>query len=209
MLVKKHILLVGFFLLFFEFVFAQKTACKNFATLSCAEKQWVVFHPFVAKKAFKISMEARTVATEIKQQNLLKGKGNGDQVDAFRHAYWMALLTFEIGERRARKLGKAHEKGNYQQFKKGKTEDGVLPDKISSEMDLFNNEVGLSLVKMSRVEELINEVIMLVINGKCKVIKTDANSNFIDEQNNMIPNEELQGKWENRKVLVSSDYTID
>ena len=39
-------------------------------------------------------------------------------MDAFRHAYWMARLRQEIGKTAARSLGKAHEKENYQTFKK-------------------------------------------------------------------------------------------
>lgn len=184
----------------------QNSSVGQFRKLSCAEKRWVFFHPFVAKKALKVSLEARTVTAELKQQKILKGTGNGDQLDAFRHTYWMARLAQEINWRKAKRLGKAHEKGNYRQFKKGKLEDDVLPDKISSEMDLFNNEVGIDLGKLNRGQELKNEVIKLIKEGKCKIIKTDANGNFLDEQNNIIPAEELKGKWENRKVLVNSDY---
>jgi hypothetical protein len=204
-----HFKIVAFFLFCTTLLVAQNGSFGQFRKLSCAEKRWVVFHPFVAKKALQLSLEARTVTSEVKQQHILKVTGNGDQLDAFRHTYWMARLAQEIHWRKAKRLGKAHEKGNYRQFKKGKLEDDVLPDKISSEMDLFNNEVGLDLGKMNRGQELENEVIKLVKEGKCKIIKTDANGNFLDEQNNIIPAEELKGKWENRKVLVDSDYPID
>ena len=56
----------------------------------------------------------------------------------------MARLNQEIGKSAARSLGKAHEKDNYRQFKDQLLEDGVFPDKISSEMDLINNNVGLN-----------------------------------------------------------------
>lgn len=183
----------------------QNSSIGQFEKLSCPEKRWVFFHLFVAKKALNISLEARNVTAELKQQNLLKGMGNGDQLDAFRHTYWMARLAQEIHWRKANRLGKAHEKGNYRQFKKGKLEDGALPDKISTEMDLFNNEVGLILGKSNKKQEVKNEVIKLIKEGKCKMLKTDANGNFLDENNNIIPIEELKGKWENRKVLVDSD----
>lgn len=204
-----HFKIVAFFLFCTTLLVAQNGSFVQFKKLSCAEKRWVVFHPFVAKKALQLSLEARTVTAEVKQQRILKGTGNGDQLDAFRHTYWMARLAQEIHWRKANRLGKAHEKGNYRQFKKGKLEDDVLPDKISAEMDLFNNEVGLNLGKMNRKQELKNEVIKLVKEGKCKIIKTDTNGNFLDEQNNIIPAEELKGKWGNRKVLVDSDYPID
>ena len=44
--------------------------------------------------------------------------------------------------KKAVKLGIAHEKANLISFKKMKgDEEGVLPDSISSVMDLFNNQV--------------------------------------------------------------------
>ncbi|MBV6485765.1 MAG: hypothetical protein KFKLKKLM_02365 [Flavobacteriales bacterium] len=189
---------------FSNLLIGQNTTLGQFKKLSCPEKRWVIFHPFVAKKALKVSLEAREITAEIKQQKLLVGTGNGDQIDAFRHTYWMARLAQEIHWRKANRLGKAHEKGNYQQFKKGKLEDDVLPDKISSEMDLFNNKVGLNLGKLNKEKELKNEVLNLVKDGKCKIIKTDAEGNFLDEKNKLIPLEELKGKWETRKVLVDS-----
>lgn len=209
MIIKGHLQLVLLIPIFSSGLYGQQTACKNFKKLSCSEKRWVVFHPFVAKKALQLSLEARTVTAEVKQHQILKGTGNGDQLDAFRHTYWMARLAQEIHWRKAKRLGKAHEKGNYRQFKKGKFEDDVLPDKISSEMDLFNNEVALRKAqsdKKNQVKQtdLRNEVIKWVKEGRCKVIKTDANGNFLDEQNNIISAEELKGKWENRKVLVNS-----
>lgn len=193
---------------FSNLLIGQNTTLRQFKKLSCPEKRWVIFHPFVAKKALKVSLEAREITDEIKQQKLLVGTGNGDQIDAFRHAYWMARLAQEIHWRKANRLGKAHEKGNYQQFKKGKLEDDVLPDKISSEMDLFNNKVGLNLGKLNKEKELKNEVLNLVKDGKCKIIKTDADGNFLDEKNNLIPLEELKGKWETRKVLVDSSISL-
>lgn len=206
MIIKGHIQLILLISIFSSGLYGQQTACKNFKKLSCAEKRWVVFHPFVAKKALQLSLEARTVTAEVKQQQILKGIGNGDQIDAFRHTYWMARLAQEIHWRKAKRLGKAHEKGNYRQFKKGKLEDDVLPDKISSEMDFFNNQMGIDLGKSNKEKELKNEVIKLVNEGKCKIIKTDAEGNFLDENNKIIPMDELNGKWENRKILVNSDY---
>lgn len=203
---RLHIIIVLFFLFCTTHFAAQNSSIGQFRKLTCAEKRWVVFHPFVAKKALQLSLEARTVTAEVKQQKILKGTGNGDHLDAFRHTYWMARLAEEIHWKKAKRLGKAHEKGNYRQFKKGKFEDDILPDKISSEMDLFNNEVGLNLGKIKRGQELKYEVIRLVNEGKCKVIKTDNHGNFLDFQNNIIPKEELNGKWENRKVLVNSNY---
>ncbi|MBI2281675.1 MAG: hypothetical protein HYU68_13450 [Bacteroidetes bacterium] len=208
MFTKKTNFIILFSVLLYGNMLGQESLCKRFATLSCPEKRWVVFHPFVAKKALQLSLEARTVTAEVKQHQLLNGQGNGDQLDAFRHTYWMARLAQEIHWRKAKRLGKVHEKGNYRQFKKQKLEEDVLPDKISSEMDLFNNEIGIAIGKLNPKTDPKQEVIKWVKEGKCKIMKTDANGNFLDEQNNIIPAEELKGKWENRKVLVNSDVEI-
>ncbi len=193
------------FLLIFLASDAQKSKFQKFKQLSCPEKWWVVGHPFVAKKALKISENTRKITSEVKKNNLLKGEGNGGQVDAFRHTFWMANLTQEIGWRRAKKLGKAHEKGNYRDFKKHQQEDGALPDKASSEMDLFNNNVGIELGKRSTNFELKKMVIEMVSQGNCKIIKKDKTGNYLDCEGNIIPKEELIGKWENIKCLVWSD----
>lgn len=206
MFVKKLFLFIVFCLLICDNLVSQESVCKSFKKLSCPEKSWVVFHPFVAKKALNISLESRKVTVIIKQQQLLKGEGNGDQLDAFRHTYWMALLSLEIGAKKAKKLGVAHEKGNYRQFKKGKTEDGALPDKIASEMDLQNNDLGIALAKTESPEKLKELVAEKIKSGEAKIVKKDQSGNFLDANGQIIPIEELKGKWENRKVLVNSDF---
>lgn len=180
---------------------------KKFLDLSCPQKTWVLLHPFKAKKALKISEDAKKVSDSIKNTNLLDGDGAGGQVDAFRHAYWMARLHQEIGKSAARSLGKAHEKENYLTFKKQKLENGVVPDQISSEMDLYNNEQGLQLVsKRSIVSKngLIFRIINAIKEGKMKIIKKDDKGNFLTCDDHLISNESLQGKWKNNKCLISS-----
>jgi len=184
--------------------FSQNSAIHNFKKLSCPEKLWVIGHPFVAKKALKVSQITRIKTDSIRSNKYLKGAGNGDQVDAFRHTFWMASLKQIIGERRARRLGIAHEKGNKRDFKKGNIEDGTLPDSISSEMDLFNNEIGLEIV-MGSSANVTNLVVEAVKNGTCKVVKTDDEGSFLDCEGNIIPKETLKGKWKNNKCLVWSN----
>lgn len=170
---------------------------------------WVLFHPFKAKKAEIISKEAYRVADSIKNSPLLDGDASGGQVDAFRHAFWVASLRQEIGENASRSLGKAHEKENYRTYKKNKLEDGTVPDKIATTMDLFNNEIGLSLsknnTKASKIG-LIYKVINAIHSGKLKVIKKDNNGNFLTCKNTSISQESLKGKWKNNKCLVNSNY---
>lgn len=186
--------------------FSQST-WKKFKTLSSPIKTWVIFHPFKAKKALVISNETNEVTDSIVKTVLLDGDRVGGQVDAFRHAYWMARLRQQIGKRAARSLGKAHEKGNYQTYKKRKLEDGVVPDAISSEMDLFNNDFGLSLTKKGNKttkKRLIYRIINAIHQGKLKIIKKDKKGNFLTCDGKLISSKSLQGKWKNNKCLVAS-----
>ena len=188
-----------------------QSSLKSFFKLSPPIKKWVIFHPFKAKKSLKISLEANRVSDSIIKSNLLDKDGSGGQVDAFRHAYWMARLTQELGKRAARSLGKAHEKENYLTYKKRKLEDGIVPDKISTEMDLFNNDEGIKLIsKKSKVSQkgLVYRIINAIHQGKMKIIKKDKEGNFLTCDGEIISKESLKGKWENNKCLKSSSINI-
>lgn len=182
---------------------------QRFKKLSCAEKSWAILHVFKAKKALRIAKEAQHVADSIAKTPLLDGDKSGGQVDAFRHAYWMARLHQEIGKNAARSLGIAHEKTNYQQYKNRVLEDGIAPDKISSDMDLFNNSVGLTFTQKGVQHPkngLIYKIVNAILAGKLKVIKKDSNKNYITCTGKPISFKELKGKWTNNKCLVNSNY---
>ncbi len=203
---KNKLILIAFVLLSLKGV-AQETKVNKFKKLSGPEKCWVLLHPFVANKALKLSEEARKVTKEVQKQEVLTDyfNGNGDQLDAFRHTYWMARLTQEIGWRRAGSLGKAHEKGNYKDFKKQRLEEGKLPDKASNDMDLFNNTIGIEVGKKSSKLDLKELIVELVKEGKCKIIKVDSKYNYLDCEGKVIPKDSLIGKWENDKCLMWSN----
>ena len=201
---KKALFIFSFF--FYANSFSQSNF-KKFCKLSPPIKTWVILHPFKAKKTLKISLDVRYIADSIAKTTLLDGDRSGGQVDAFRHAYWMARLKQKIGHSAAKSLGKAHERENYLTYKKKKLEDGVIPDKISSEMDLFNNDVGLSLtVKGSKVSRkaLIFRVVNTILQGKMKVLKKDEKGNFLTCEGKIIDAINLKGKWINNKCLVDS-----
>ncbi len=138
---------------------------------------------------------------------LLDNDANGGNVDAFRHSYWMALLTQKIGWKRAYRLGKAHEKGNYINYKKNKSEDGTLPDKAATDMDLWNNNVGINIgLKYTEINEdsLKKIVIKHIAEGCMRIIKKNKQMQFLDKNNIVIKDDVLNGKWENDKVLELS-----
>ena len=69
------------------------SVCKQFKRISSPEKCWVINHIFVAKKAWRITQYVRLQTDSIQKTNMLDGDANGGQVDAFRHAFWMASLS--------------------------------------------------------------------------------------------------------------------
>ncbi len=201
----------GIFLLLLLVVGAEQGIGQNkikaFKTLTPPEKRWVLTHFLVAGKAYKISREAQWVADSLINDTILDGDNNGGQVDAFRHAYWMARLTQEIGWRRAKSLGKAHEKGNYWQYKKMKKEEGQVPDKQSSEMDFLNNDIGIEIGLENKAvskDSLKSIVIDYIINGELWILYKDAKGRYIDCKGNVIP-DSLLNDWETPKCLVPSN----
>jgi hypothetical protein len=196
-------------LLLFQSSKAQTNYREGFRQLSCPEKWWVVFHPFIAKKTFRLTQEARDAAKKIVANQLLDGDENGGQVDAFRHAYWMALLSQHICWRKARWLGNAHEKGNYIDFKKHRLEEGILPDSASGAMDLFNNKTGIEIGRANKkliAEDLQKAVRDSILSGKMKVIYKNRNGEALDCDSKLIDLQKYRGKWNIPKCLMSSNY---
>ncbi|GAB4294906.1 MAG: hypothetical protein Kow0068_19720 [Marinilabiliales bacterium] len=187
---------------------SSQSLIKRFFSLSFPEKRWVICHPFIAKKAFKIGEEARKVSENMKNDRELDGDANGGQIDAFRHAFWMARLSQEIKWKKAYRLGIAHEKGNYRDFKKHRLEEGTLPDSASCEMDLRNNNKGIDIGKANPhadIEFLSNTIKKEILKGNLWIIYKDKRGNFLNCNGEIIPGSEIKGQWSNPKCLVPSN----
>lgn len=185
---------------------AQKWA--GFWRLTGPERCWVLGHLRVAGKAQHISLRTSQLADSVSTLPGMDRNWNGGLADAFRHSMWMAMLTREIGAKKADKLGRAHEKGNYRTWKKSQLEDGVLADATATEMDLWNNgqgiEIAQELGKQASDQQLIQAILDRMAAGKMRVILTDSYENFLDQNNEMIPKEKWYGLWENPRVLTPS-----
>jgi hypothetical protein len=200
---KKAFLLVIF--LFSHAAFSQTKKLSK--KISRPEIWWALGHPFIASKAFCISREAVTVTKQVMLENVLDQDPAGGQIDAFRHGYWMARLAQEMNPRKALKLGIAHEKGNYIDFKKKRLEDGILPDKISSTMDLYNNEKGSVTGYANRTmnaDSLRLLIIQQVKAGDMVIIYKDEGGNALRCNDSLINPEEFKETWDIPKCLVSS-----
>jgi hypothetical protein len=102
-----------------------------------------------------------------------EGKGLTDgHADAFRHAYWNALMTQRYGEEWAREFATAHERN-------------PSSHSVPVGMDLHNNEVGRQIAQANpdaSPEELANLVEQAVKDGKMVVI---------DKNDTLVPANEL------------------
>ena len=201
---KKFVASIFFVIVVFK-LFGQ-TACSYFLKLPCPEKWWVIKHIFIAKKVYLLSLEAVRETKTLLNDTTLDSDEAGGQLDAFRHAYWMALVSQKYGKRKALSLGKAHEKGNYIYFKKNKLEDGLLPDYESSLMDYLNNDVGIEIgtkYKNLSKDELKKIVIQHILEGKLFVLKKDSLGNYLNCNNEIIDLKEK--KWKTDKCIVPSN----
>ncbi|HSH66126.1 MAG TPA: hypothetical protein VLB84_10085 [Bacteroidia bacterium] len=203
---RKGILLLG--LLFQLTSLNAQSLLTKFMKLSRPEKCWTILHPFVCKKAFQATLQSQTVTDSIKKSGIIGTDNSGGKLDAFKHTYWMAVVAKVIGPRKALKLGKAHERGNKLQFKKHQKEDRILPDSVSSCMDLHNNEQGVLLVKKNRQatqQDLQKEVLHLLRQGELACIRKDKNGNFLTCKGTVIDMKKWTGKWNIPKCIIASD----
>ena len=160
------------------FSFGQKDKSSKMGKISRPEKCWAVSHPFIVKKTFRLTKEALKVVDSILVSTVLTGSMSGGQPDAFKHAYWMALLSQNISARKAYKLGKAHEKGNYITYKKAKRKGlSDLHNELASEMDMWNNKKGIEIgianndVPTIQLQQI---VIDSVLTGAMRIIINDS-----------------------------------
>jgi hypothetical protein len=191
---------------------AQNFSRQKSQKISCPEKWWAAKHLFIAHKAFSLTRYSLSVTDSIGRTKTLDGNLHGGQLDAFKHAFWMATLTQNFKWKKAQSLGLAHEKGNFRSFikasKKG-TIDGH--DQISADMDLWNNEKGIAIGmawKCCEKSILLQAVLDSIMNGSMRIIRMNLRGEFLDTEGNVVPAENYKGKWINNKCLVPSKIEL-
>ena len=201
--------MIVFLILGMPFFAPAKGKIRAWKSLSRPEKCWTFFHPFKAKVAYRCAERSRFVTDSLEKTGDLTDK-NGGQLDAFRHAYWMALMI-EAGlpEKTVRTIGEKHEKGNYVEFKKGKLEDNSRADSMACVMDMRNNEVGIAIGKEftsgDKSISLIRSLIIQVWSGKLFIFLKNPSGDYFDCNDNVIDLKKYEGVWSIPKCLVSSD----
>lgn len=182
-------------------------ACLSQTRLSVHEAGWALLHPAAAIKAHRIGKRLAPVYKDVAATRQLDAYSSGGQLDAFRHVFYMAAFAQKIKVKKIRKLGRAHEKANYRQFRKGLHEEGELPDSLSSVMDLRNNELGFGIGsrhKAASLEELKGFVIDAIRAGEALIMSRNKKGNYLDCARSELPPHKLR-QWNTPKCLVSSE----
>ncbi|HOZ86292.1 MAG TPA: hypothetical protein PL029_00980 [Bacteroidia bacterium] len=160
-------------------------------------------------KVKKINKRAAVIYNQKDLLLLLDNYGSGGKLDAFRHAFFMAAFATQIKIKKLRKLGMAHEKGNYRQFLRSATEEGEIPDSLASVMDLQNNELGFVIGSANKDSSLVSIktlVLQDIIAGKALIMKRNKRGEYLNCDNVPLKKTSLEKKWSLPKCLVASDY---
>lgn len=175
---------------------------------SAAEWRWALFHPLAALQVNKITKACDQLMRQA-AANRLDSFSSGGQLDAFRHVFHMAGYAQKIKGRKLVRLGQAHEKGNYRDFLRHRSEDTELPDSLSSIMDLLNNEVGIRAGqnnKNSRIDELAGICVQLILAGEAWTLRRNKAGKFTDCNGKELQLQTFTHQWNIPKCLVHSDY---
>lgn len=176
--------------------------------LSGAELAWAVAHPFAALKVKRITHRCNQLNSVSELRLRLDSFSNGGKADAYRHAFYMAAYAQKINFKKLRKLGRVHEKVNYKQFLKSKTEDGEVADSLSCVMDLKNNELGFAIGSENKkisLKELSKLTIQEIQNGKAIIMKRNKLGQYLTCDDKLLELKFYSRKWFVPKCLVASD----
>src|SRR5688572_30184107 len=167
--------------------------------LSKEEKCWVALHPVAAIRIKHITSKCDVLYKHSNIKPELDSFPNGGRDDAFRHVFYMAAYAQKIRYKKLRKLGEAHEKGNYRQFLKSQLEEGERPDSLSTVMDLKNNDLGLAIgCDFSKLTllELERLIVYEISKGRATIMKRNKLGQYLDCDDKLINLSEYQDKWQ-------------
>ena len=182
---------------------------RHFFNVSHQERIWVLKHPFIAKEAFHLSMQARELSDSLMQLSFTDSIRCDGITDAIRHTYWMALLSSRFSAKKACKLGCAHEIANMKDFSTSLVNSDCFHDSIATIMDIHNNHVGLNIGRAMKDTSdyiLLEAAIDSVRNGHCVSVLRDDEGEFLDKNGDPIPRSNIQGKWVTPRQLRPTSF---
>lgn len=170
---------------------------------------WAIFHPFAALRVKTITQRCQPYFQYYKAKGRPDGFENGGRLDAFRHTFFMAAFAQKIKPAKLLKLGEAHEKGNYKDFRRAKLEEGELADFLSCEMDLINNELGVKLGRAKRYIPLDSLAILslkLIEEGYAVIMKRNQAGYYLNCKDEQLDLKIYEGHWMVPKCLTNSGF---
>ncbi|MGG3642051.1 hypothetical protein ABES38_11845 [Bacillus gobiensis] len=164
-------------------IYQEKINSKSFSTksssnlpiswdsLNSKEKEMAKKHPFQATIMYNCSAAAKSMSIK----HFKYGDADDNNANAYRHAFWNAILSREMGTDNAKKWTDAHEYGH---------------KSLGTEMDLKNNATGRSIYTALAEKkwlwfkpgylEISDDILTKVKQGKLvrivnkKIVKTDG-----------------------------------
>ena len=136
----------------------------NNAGVNEAEKKLISQHPIAA---YQVNEAKKLTEEYIDKYYGLEFDREGNQVNAFRHAMWNAIMTDKIGVKKAKKFANAHE-----QFPNNPIE--------HMQMDLHNNELGRNIAVQyagQGYDVFAEKIIEAINNGEAEVLRWDTDIN--------------------------------
>ena len=189
-------------MIFFQTVgFSQQISSKY-------EFLWAIRHPVAA---FKIKKQLPLIFHHydlVKRSKALDTLESGGKMYAFRHVYAMAYLMGYVNENKLRKLGIAHEKGNYHQFTKHQLEFSERPDSLACIMDLRNNELGIELNSAAlryNPDSLEKVVVTQIQLGKAWYFKRNDQKSYVSCENKPVVLSNYANNWFIPKCLIPTN----
>lgn len=193
-------------ILFFSIFIFTSSFCQDFKTIyksmNLKDKLWCVTHYSSVVKAKNISSEVLLTMDSLNKINFLGGNSEGGIFDAFRHIYWMYKLSSGIGPKNSKRIGEI-----YEGYGKYVFEHSYYSgyDSVGMKMDLFNNEIGITLSKENIPYNLIFKTIEEIItSGKAKIVKKNEKGESLNEYGEVIKDSIWKKDWVNDRVLIDS-----
>jgi hypothetical protein len=132
---------------------ASSSVFQQFLQLTNDERVYILMYP---EHAAAIKASRETAYEETRRR--FGRNGQNDRSDAFRHCFWSALLSREIGYAAALRFTTAHESS-------------PTNDPAEKAMDLHNNSVGLKIGWSKASDQMLSLRCMAALNsGQLKVL---------------------------------------
>jgi hypothetical protein len=148
--------------------------------LNQCERNLILSDITYASQAISVYLNSKTAEEMVFQ--IFGGNGWNDCSDAFRHAYWNALMTKSNGVLSATLFGTAHECVSGQ-------------PNLENNMDLHNNSIGRD-VAMNNISmnntELANQIMASLLNGDLKIISNLHESGRVTLNSTLISSSSCQ-----------------